>query len=771
MSDANEPQPTPVPGDAGAPGGPRPRTKIKRLRLLALLIPVAALAGVSTVFGMMMAVASDLPALEQLPQVAKRKNSILYDVRGRRLATLTSDQGRIIVTSDQISRNVKNAVIAIEDERFWENPGVDFRGIARALVQDIIQRRAVQGGSTITQQFVKNALKAQNERTLLAKMREAALAFHMTRKWSKERILTEYLNSVYFGNGAYGIESAARTYFGADPNHSGCGRQGRPMCASELNPAESAMLAAIIASPSAFDPVAHPRAARARRDLVLRKMLEQGYIDERQYEESLQEPTHYKVTPPRLETPANSEYFVSWVRQLLIEEVGPQRAFEGNLRVTTTLDLDLQRAAEQAVNNHLSWPQGPTASMVVIDNHTGEVRAMVGGRDYQAKPFNLATQSRRQPGSAFKPFILAEALRRGISPGAVFPSRRREFKVPGGGGEVFVVNNFENRYSGQISLAGALTHSDNSVFAALGIQLGTKRIARLAQRMGIRTPVSANYAMTLGGLKEGVTPLDMAHAYTTFAAHGRRITGTLAAPNNGPVGLVRIRRVGEDDKQRLVKENKRRAIPVLPRHVADTATNLLTGPVKYGTATRAQYGGFAAGKTGTTENSGDAWFVGFTDRWTIAVWVGYPDTLKPMLTEFRGDDVTGGTFPALIWRDFVIAANKIIENRKNREREAKGLPPITQTTTVPKTADPATPTPTTSTPSEAPSAGDGGGTDGTGGSSGGGTGGTGTGRTPGPTAPQQPSTPAPAAPQPQPQAAPPGGGGGGGNTGGTGAPG
>lgn len=396
---------------------------------------------------------------------------------------------------------------------------------------------------------------------------------------------------------------------------------------------------------------------------------------------------------------------------------------------------------------------------------------MVGGRDYQAKPFNLATQSRRQPGSAFKPFILAEALRRGISPGAVFPSRRREFKVPGGGGEVFVVNNFENRYSGQISLAGALTHSDNSVFAALGIQLGTKRIARLAQRMGIRTPVSANYAMTLGGLKEGVTPLDMAHAYTTFATHGRRITGTLAAPNNGPVGLVRIRRVGEDGKPRLVKENKRRAIPVLPRHVADTATNLLTGPVKYGTATRAQYGGFAAGKTGTTENSGDAWFVGFTDRWTIAVWVGYPDTLKPMLTEFRGDDVTGGTFPALIWRDFVIAANKIIENRKNREREAKGLPPITQTTTVPKTADPATPTPTTSTPSEAPSAGDGGGTDGTGGSSGGGTGGTGTGRTPGPTAPQQPSTPAPAAPQPQPQAAPPGGGGGGGNTGGTGAPG
>ncbi len=769
MSDPTGPHLTSVPDPGPANAAPRPR--IKKLRLLGVLIPLAALAVVSTLFGMMMAVASDLPALEQLPQVAKRKNSVLYDAQGRRLTTLTSNQGRIIVGRDEIGANVKHAVIAIEDRRFYENSGVDLRGIARAFVQDVIAGHGAQGGSTIAQQFVKNALKAQNNRTIFEKMREAAMAYHLTRKWSKDRILTEYLNSVYFGNGAYGVEAAARTYFGADPNHEGCGTPHHSTCASQLNPAESAMLAAIIASPSAFDPVAHPRAAKTRRDMVLRKMLEQGYITQSEYTEALGEQTYYKLSPPRIDTPPNAgaEYFISWVRQSLVDQVGAQRAFEGNLRVRTTLDLDLQRAARQAVNNYLAWAGGPTASVVVLDNQSGEVRAMVGGRDYQEAPFNLATQGQRQPGSAFKPFILAQALREGIGPGAVFPSRKREFKVPGGGGEVFVVNNFEGEYSGQSTVASALTHSDNAVFAALGIQVGTKRVARLAERMGIRTPVSSNYAMTLGGLRQGVTPLDMAHAYETFAAHGRRISGTLGTSDDGPVGISKIERVTTDGKTKLVEDNQLRATRVLPAKVADLATQLMTGPVRFGTATRAQYGGFAAGKTGTTENSGDAWFVGFTDRWTIAVWVGYPTTLKPMLTEFRGSDVTGGTFPALIWHDFVVAANKIVDARKNKEREAKGLPPVTTPSTAP--VDPGaaggtatTPTTTTPTPGGDGARGDGG----TGGTSGGTGGGT---RPPASSTPAPTPTPqAPPAQTPTPQnPAPPTGGGDG--TGGAGAPG
>src|SRR3954463_3812147 len=230
--------PSPPPASETPP--PRVKPKLKKLRLLAILIPLALLALVSTVFGMMMAVASDLPALEQLPQVAKRKNSLLYDVQGKPLTTLTSNQGRIIVGPNQIGAYAKYAVIAIEDRRFYENSGVDLRGIGRAFFQDIVQRRQAQGASTIAQQFVKNALQAQAHRTVFEKLREAAMAYHLTRKWPKERILTEYLNSVYFGNGAYGIEAAARTYFSADPNHLGCGTPERP-CAKELAPAEAAL--------------------------------------------------------------------------------------------------------------------------------------------------------------------------------------------------------------------------------------------------------------------------------------------------------------------------------------------------------------------------------------------------------------------------------------------------------------------------------------------------------------------------------------------------
>ncbi|MDX6728757.1 MAG: penicillin-binding protein [Baekduia sp.] len=370
MSDLTGPHLAPVPDVAEPTKRVKPR--VKKLRLLAILVPLALLAVVSTIFGMMMAVASDLPALAQLPQVAKRKNSVLTDINGRRLATLTSNQGRIIVTSDQIGAYAKYAVIAIEDRRFYENSGVDLRGIGRAFFQDVVQGRQAQGGSTIAQQFVKNALQAQSKRTVFEKLREAAMAYHLTRKWSKERILTEYLNTVYFGNGAYGIEAAARTYFSADPNHLGCGTAGHPMCASELTPAEAALLAAIIASPSGYDPVAHPVAALKRRNLVLKNMLDQKRLTFEQYKDALSQPKLYaRLSPPQVDTRKGAEYFVSWVRQSLVDRVGPQRAFEGNLRVQTTLDVDLQQAAQQAVNNYLSWAGGPTASLVAIDNKTG----------------------------------------------------------------------------------------------------------------------------------------------------------------------------------------------------------------------------------------------------------------------------------------------------------------------------------------------------------------------------------------------------------------
>jgi penicillin-binding protein 1A len=696
MSDADVTS-LPVP-----PNGGRPR--IKKLRLLGILLPIGALAIVSTVFGMMMAVASDLPSLTAAQQLRHARNSVLYDRNHRQLGILTSNENRILVPYEDIASSMRFAVIAIEDKRFFQNSGVDLRGIGRAFVQDLIAQRSAQGGSTITQQFVKNALKAQGNRTVFQKLREAALAYHLTRKWSKEDILTNYLNSIYFGNGAYGIESAARTYFGMDPNHHGCGLTSDRPCAKELQPWESALLAGIIASPSAFDPVAHPVAAKRRRDLVLQNMLAQGRLTRSEYDDALQQPLWSgQLDPPRVRTLA--PYFTTWVRQQLIDRFGPEKAFEGGLEIDTTLDLQLQQAAENAVNRYLAYPGGPTASLVAIDNKTGEVRAMVGGRGYEGQPFNIATQGQRQPGSSFKPFILAQAMREGLSPNTLFPSRRRDFIVPGTHGkEHFPVNNFESSYAGVRSLGQALTYSDNSVYAAAGIKVGTKKVARLARRMGIRTPVSHNLAMTLGGLKEGVTPLDMAHAYETFAAGGERITGTLGANNDGPVGITNVEKLST---HKQVAKNTPKRIRVLSRNLTQQEVAVMQTVVSQGTATRAAYGGFAAGKTGTTENYGDAWFIGFTDRWTIAVWVGYPDGNKSMAHDFGGAPVEGGTFPAQIWHDFVVAGNSIMDARdaerlakRNAIRQRKGLPPLPSPTT--SVAAPVTTAPTTTTPSTTP---------------------------------------------------------------------
>jgi penicillin-binding protein 1A len=665
----------------------RVKPRLKRLRLLALLVPLSGLAVVSTVFGMMMAVASDLPALENEPQYRGQggRNSVLYDSQNRPIGRLASDTNRIFVQYKEISPFMRSAIIAVEDRRFLTNSGVDLRGIARAFTQDVLQGGAVQGGSTITQQFVKNALQAQDKRTVFQKLRESALAYHLTRKWSKQKILTEYLNSIYFGNGAYGIEAAAETYFGQDINHApdgdspGCGTEKRP-CAKELQVHEAALLAAIVASPSGFDPVAHPKAAMARRNLVLQKMLDQKAISPGQHSRALAEPLPppETVRPPQLDSKA--PYFTTWVRNQLVEQYGARKAFEGGLKVRTTLDLDMQEHAQNSVDRWLGHnPDGPTAALVAIDNDSGEVRAMVSGsQNYGERPFNLATQGQRQPGSSFKPFILAQALREGIGPGSLWASQKQTFcvvKTRKGCKEQFVVNNFEDTYTGQRTLANALTYSDNSVFATVGIKVGTKKVATLARRMGIRTPVSSNLAMTLGGLKQGVTPLDMAHAYETFATGGLRIHGSLGAADQGPVGIRWI----VDGKGKRI-ENERRRRRVLSKSVAQTASQVMSTVVSQGTAKRAQVGQFAAGKTGTTENYGDAWFVGFTDKLTVAVWVGYPDKLISMKTNFEGGPVEGGTFPALIWHDFMAPSLDLLAQRSAKERAAKGLDPVEATT-------------------------------------------------------------------------------------------
>jgi penicillin-binding protein 1A len=658
MSATLAPDIPPSPESAERRSASKPR--LTRLRLVAIVFSLLLLGLVSFVFGIFVSIASDLPSLTRFSQLKDAQSSTLLDDLGHPIGVL-SQQNRVIVTPGQIPQIVKEAVVSIEDKRFLSNGGIDIRGIARAFIADIRHKGNVQGASTIEQQFIKNALQAQSHRTIFEKLREAALAYQLSHKWSKEKIIAAYLNTIYFGNGAYGIEAAAQTYFGHDVNHLGCGMPGKPLCVQQLAPWEAAMLAGVIQSPTAYDPATHPVAARARRDIVLRQMLDQGYLTAPVYEESVKQaiPAPKAVQAPQEQTVegVDAGYFTSWVQQQIIERYGAPRAFDGGLKIKTTLDLGLQRAAEQSVGAYLANPSGPTASLVAIENSTGEVRAMVGGRSYSESPFNLATDGERQPGSSFKAFDLAAALEAGISPSSVWTSKQKEFIVPGTNGkERFIVHNDESAYSGSNTLTGATAFSDNSIYAEVGLKVGTRRIALLAHKMGITTPLSTNPAMTIGGLTVGVTPLDMAHAYETIAHGGRRVSGTMAQIGD-PVGIQEVESPGRPlpDGSRHDR-NRVETRAVLPASIAQTETSMLETVLQYGTGRAASLGQFAAGKTGTTSNYGDAWFVGWDSKYTVAVWVGYPDKLIPMTTDFNGTPVLGGTFPALIWHDFMSAA-------------------------------------------------------------------------------------------------------------------
>jgi penicillin-binding protein 1A len=676
----------------------RGRPRLKRLRFLLILVAVLLLGLVSFVFGMFVAVASDLPSLTRFSQFKDEQSSILTDDLGHPIG-IVSQQNRVIVTPGEIPPIVKEAVISIEDKRFRTNSGVDIRGIARAFVQDILHKGTIQGASTIEQQFIKNALQAQSHRTIFEKLREAALAYQLSHKWSKEKIITAYLNTIYFGNGAYGIEAAAQTYFGEEPGHLGCGTPNHELCVQQLKPWEAALLAGIIQSPTEYNPAIHPTAAKDRRDVVLRQMLDQGYLTKPIYEASIQEPlpTAQDVQAPE-EQPVegvDAGYFTSWAQQQVIERYG-QRAFYGGLRITTTLNLELQRAAEQAISNYLPDEEDPSASLVAIENSTGEVRAMVGGRNYGESPFNLATEGERQPGSSFKAFDLAAALEDGISPDSEWTSKEKTFIVPNTGGhEKFVVHNDEGTYVGERTLTNALAYSDNSVFAEVGLKVGTHHIARLAHAMGITTPISTNPAMTIGGLHVGVTPLDMAHAYETIAHGGRRVSGTLAE-HGAPVAIQEVRDGSHLDVNHVVSTQ------VLPPEVAATETEMLETVLEYGTAKVAALGEFAAGKTGTTSNYVDAWFVGWNHKYTVAVWVGYPEGAKPMTTQYDGGPVLGGTFPALIWHDFMTSALGIEKTRAEEAAERAAEKGRKKTSTSAGETS-STGSPETATPSTTPS--------------------------------------------------------------------
>jgi 1A family penicillin-binding protein len=555
-----------------------------------------------------------LRGFDQTTQVVDRNGALIAD--------LFAEQNRTNVPLKDIPPIVRQAVIATEDERYYEHAGLDFIGMLRALVTDIKAGDTVAGGSTITQQYVKTTFLT-TERTFKRKATEAVLAYRLEQTYSKDKILEMYLNTIYFGHGAYGIQTAAKVYFDKD--------------VKDLTTPEAAVLAGVTPLQRRYSPYYDEAAALKRRDTVLAQLRNQGYIDETAYKEAVAVP----LTTTGLKKGSKvAPYFVEYLKELLVEQYGEQMVYRGGLRIRATIDLRMQAAAESAVANALNKPSDPSAALVAIDPKTGEILAMVGGRDFMSQMFNVAVQGHRQSGSAFKPFVLVAALQEGISPEQTFDSG--PVKLPQPNGKVWSVTGASGGGKGLMRLRVATAQSVNSVFAQLIMQIGADKVVKAASTMGIETEITPVPAVALGGMREGVTPLEMASAFGTLANGGTHMK---------PFGILEVK----DAAGTIVYSGAPRARKAIDPAIAYLTTDLLKGVIKSGTGKKAAIGRPAAGKTGTTQENSDAWFVGYTPNMVASVWVGYPSAMKPM-NNVHGIKVTGGTFPAQIWAAFMKAA-------------------------------------------------------------------------------------------------------------------
>jgi penicillin-binding protein 1A len=574
--------------------------------------------------------------LDSLRPVAIGQSSFVYAADGSLLGVIPAERNRRVVSAAEMSLWVRKATIAVEDRRFFSHGGLDLEGIARAALADLRAGRIVEGGSTITQQLVRN-LYISRERTVQRKLKEACLAAKLDREWTKHRILTTYLNQVFFGNQAYGVEAAAQTYFS------------KP--ASELTIPEAALLAGLIKAPSRYDPFTSPALALARRAEVLQAMLETGAITRRQYERA--SASGLGLRPGRLFSEIREPYFFGYVRDLLIRTYGAETVRSGGLRVYTTIVPRYQRLAEQAIRETLDLPTDPAAALISISPRTGAIRAMAAVVPNRPRnEFNLLSQARRQPGSTFKTFVLAAAIELGINPDTTYyVSAPFTYKLhPAGScddGTWWCVHTYAGDYYGWSSIRSATLRSDNAVYAQLTLDVTPERVADVARRMGVRSPldVGGAYVPSIGLGSIAVSPLDLASAYATLAAGGMH-----AEP-------MAIRRVvlpdgREDTEAGWGRPKRRRAIS---EGTAAVVTQILEQNIQRGTGTRAAFGRPAAGKTGTNEEHADAWFAGYTPDLATTVWVGYTRGEIPM-ENVHGIAVTGGSFPAEIWRRFMEGA-------------------------------------------------------------------------------------------------------------------
>ena len=584
-------------------------------------------------------VAEDLPELDQYSATELAQTSVVYDSSGNVVDELHGVQNRFVVGLDEIDPTLRDAVIAIEDHRFYEHRGVDFEAIGRAAGENFASLSVRQGGSTITQQLVKNTYSAQEQRqipSLQRKMTEASLAWQYEEEHEKDEILEQYLNTVYFGANAYGIEAAARTYYNKE--------------AAKLSLPESALLAGIINLPGTYDPFNDPESARKRRDTVLDRMLEHGYVSPEEHAEAVAEDLN--LSRGQVEPESENEYFLDAVRKELAEQYGDRALYEGGLKIYTTLDPTLQEHAVAAVGKVVDPTAGdPSASLVSVEPTTGAVKAVVGGSDFEQVKFNLATQGKRQPGSSFKTFVLAEAIRQGISPETGYESKDLSIDT---GGEPYQVQNYNYVQRGPISVRHATEQSDNTVFVQLALDLGLENVAALANSMGIESTIDTYPPMAIGGIGEGVTPFDMASSYSTLANGGTHME---------PYLVERVTREGESGEDITVQEGEQTGTEVLSKDQAAAITQTLRGVVQRGTAGRyrnldAELGRPSAAKTGTSELFVDAWFVGYVPQLATSVWVGYPEERRSMIYVRGFPEVNGENFPLDIWSLYMQEATK-----------------------------------------------------------------------------------------------------------------
>ena len=610
------------------------------------LVVVAISAAAGLTFGIVQWLGRDLPPPSQLVAIQAPVKTTVYDSRGRIVHEFFKEN-RSLVPLKEIPRNLVNATLSTEDRNFYHHWGVDLWGVARAAVNNVLHMRGTQGGSTITQQLARN-LFLTHERTVTRKLKEIALAIEIERSYSKDQILEMYFNQIYFGEGAYGVDAAAKTFFG------------KPV--QELTLPECALLAGLPANPSVYSPRRRPKAASARRDKVLRNMVATQAITDVEYQQATSEPLG--VTPMRYGND-RAPYFVEMVRQHLDERFGSNSVYEGGLKVYTTLDMDLQQIAERALEvqleqleKELKLKQTPQnynvtlaeavhgnqstpylqGSFVAIDPRNGYIRALVGGRNWVHSNFNRATQALRQPGSAFKPFIYTAAIDNGFHPNDIIVDEPVSY--PSGNGMMYQPGNYDRTFRGPVTLRYALENSINIPAVKLLKKVGTSLVASYARRMGIHTPIGQNLSMALGTSE--VTLLELASAYGVFANQGIR---------NDPLYILKV----EDRNGNVLERNSPHPVEVLSEETAAVMTSMLQDVVDHGTGYPARLRGFtnpAAGKTGTMDDYMDAWFVGYIPSLVAGAWVGFDEKRT------IGNGMTGARAALPAWTDFMMGATR-----------------------------------------------------------------------------------------------------------------